>query len=226
MTNLTFTLADYPEIRKRGIDLNQKILKKLSKDDFKACARQLKVWHNKTLVLDDENQLDLLMDYAMYAYRPHGVSLAEKYQRLFSQNLDPFEKALLQRMTKARYALYQIDSTNSEDTLQATDIFSKASYTLIDYQLARSAWEGLILANHLIEFDGFFVQTGVAVVATKDIMQSKNVAPIIDAIDDAEVSVFLNDPMNAAKLARAILTTVLQTGGETRAQPQDFFDER
>ncbi len=219
-TDITFTPADYLEIRQRGIALNDKILNKLSKDDFKECARHLKVWHQKSLTLNDESELNLFMDYAIYAYRPHGINWVQKYQRLYSQKLDAFEKGLLQHMANARYAIYQISSTNHENTLQATDIFSKISYPIVDYQMAKSTPNGGIFAGHLIDFNGFFIQSGGVVMATKEIMESDNVAAIIDSIKDEEVGEFLNHPKNASKMARAIVTTAFQLGQANRIRHQ------
>ena len=62
----------------------------------------------------------------------------------------------------------------------------------------------------------FFIQSGGAIMLTKKIMESDNVAAIIDSIDDAEVSEFLNNPKNASKMAKAILTTAYQLGETSR----------
>ncbi|MGZ3765949.1 MAG: hypothetical protein ACXVA2_14870 [Mucilaginibacter sp.] len=105
MTAITFTSTDYLEIRRRGALLNAKIVKKLSSEDIKTCGRHLGLWHQKALVIDNEEKMDLFTDYATYGYCPYGFNMAEKYLRLFHKEADDFELELLRRMRFAHYAM-------------------------------------------------------------------------------------------------------------------------
>jgi len=58
MTDITFTSADYLEIRRRGVLLNAKF-QKLSSEDIKTCAPS-GIWHQKALVIDSEDEMDYL----------------------------------------------------------------------------------------------------------------------------------------------------------------------
>jgi len=212
MTEITFTSADYLEIRRRGALLNEKIIKKLSNDDIKTCGRHLGIWHQKALAIANEEEMDLFSDYATYGYRPNGFNMAEKFLRLFHKEADDFELELLRRMRFGQYAIYQVEVTNSTDTLQAVDVFSKVEYKLIDHQLAKSAYPGLILAGYLIDFDEFSIQTGGTVLITREILESDGVMRVIDSIDDNQLSDFLCNPINGAKLAKAVISTFFKVG--------------
>jgi len=212
MADFTFTPADYPEIRHRGMDLNGKIFRKLTKDDIKTCGKHLGIWHQKTLMVQNETEMDLFTDYAMFAYRPHGFNMAEKFLRLFSKEADAYELELLRRMSQAHYAIYQVEETNGTDSLQVVDVFSKVIYRLVDHQLAKTARQGMILAGHLIDFDGFWIQTGGTVLLSKEIFQAEQVKRIIDRIDDNELSHFLSKPANGAKMAKAIISATIGLG--------------
>ncbi len=83
MTDITFSSADYPEIRRRSMTLTSKIFKKLSSEDIKICGRHLGIWHQKALVIDNDEELDLFTDYSIYSYRPNGFNMAEKFLRLY-----------------------------------------------------------------------------------------------------------------------------------------------
>ncbi len=210
MTN--FTSDDYIEIRRRGVSLHSKIFKKLTDEDYKTCAKHLGVWHNKRVVIDGDEEMDLFTDYSIYGYRPKGFNMAERYLRLFSKEADEFERTLLQSMSAARYAIYQVEQTNGTDNLDAVDVFSKAKYHLIDHQLAKTAYAGLMLAGYLIEFDSFTIQSGGTVLVTRDILQADEVVNVIDQIEDDSLSQFLVDPANGAKLARAVVATTIRLG--------------
>lgn len=212
MTDITFTSADYLEIRRRGVLLNTKIFKKLSSEDIKTCGRYLGIWHQKALVIDNEDEMDLFTDYAIYGYRPHGFNMAEKFLRLFHKEADDFELELLRRMRFAHYAIYQVEETNGTDTLKVVDVFSKVQYKLIDYQLAKTAYRSLILAGYLVDFDEFSIQTGGTVLVTREILESDEVMRVIDSIDDNQLGDFLSNPVNGAKLAKAVVSAIFKLG--------------
>lgn len=212
MTDITFTSADYLEIRRRSVLLNTKIFKKLSREDIKTCGRHLGIWHQKALVIANEEEMDLFADYATYGYRPHGFNMAEKFLRLFHKEADDFELELLRRMRFAHYAIYQVEETNGTDSHKVVDVFSKVQYKLIDYQLAKTAYRGLILAGYLVDFDEFCIQTGGTVLMTREILESDEVIRVIDSIDDNQLGDFLSNPANGAKLAKAVVSAIFKLG--------------
>ena len=210
MTNLT--PDDYIEIRRRGVALHSKVFKKLTNEDIKTCAKHLGIWHNKSLAIEGEEEMDLFTDYSIYAYRPKGFNMAERYLRLFSKDADDFERKLLQSMSAARYAIYQVEQTNGTDTLDAVDVFSKAKYRIVDHQMAKTGYAGLMLAGYLIDFGDFTVQTGGTVMITRDVLHADEVVNVIDQIEDTSLSRFLDDPANGAKLARAVFAATIRLG--------------
>lgn len=212
MTDRTFTPADYTDIRRRGVALNLKIFKKLTQEDIKTCAKHLGVWRNKALAVQGDEEMDLFADYATYGYQPNGFNMAEKYRRLFSKDADEFELALLAKMSLARYAIYQVEQTNDLDQFQAVDVFSKARYPIMDFQMAKSVRTGMMLAGYLIEFEDFTIQTGGTVLVTRDILQADEVENVIDMINDDQMATFLNIPSNGAKLARAVVSATIRLG--------------
>jgi hypothetical protein len=212
MTEITFTPADYLEIRRRGALLNAKIFKKLSSEDIKTCGRHLGRWHQKALVIANDEEMDLFSDYATYGYCPHGFNMAEKFLRLFHKEADDFELELLRHMRFAHYAIYQVEETNGTDTLKVVDVFSKVHYKLVDYQLAKTAYSGLILAGYLVDFDDFSIQTGGTVAMTREILESDEVVRVIDSIDDDQLGDFLSHPANGAKLAKAVVSATFKRG--------------
>ena len=212
MTNSKLTSKDYLEIRRRGMDLNGKIFKKLTQDDIKTCAKHLGIWRQKTLFFSDESEMDLFMDYVTLGYRPNGFNMAEKFLRLFHKEADDFELELLRHMRFAHYAIYQVEETNGLDTVHVVDFFSKVPYKLIDHQMAKTVNSSLMLAGHLVDFDDFTLQTGGTVCLTQEIIQADEFIRVLDRIDDSELGTFLNNPANGAKMARAIVSAIFRLG--------------
>jgi hypothetical protein len=82
MTDINFQANDYVEFRRALFDLHSRILKNPNLDEIKTCAKQLGLWHHKTVSYKNDTELELLMDYRVYAYRPNGFNMAEKYLQL------------------------------------------------------------------------------------------------------------------------------------------------
>lgn len=101
---------------------------------------------------------------------------------------------------------------DGKDSVEATDVFSKAGYSILDPQLAKTAQTGMMLAGYLIEFEDFVIQTGGSVSITREILQADEVVKVIDQIEDDQLATFLNNPSQAAKLARAIVSATIRLG--------------
>ncbi len=147
MTDISFDAANYPAIRHALIDLHQRIIKKPNPFDVKTCARHLGLLNKKTLNFRNDAEVDLLADYMVYAFRPNGFSMAEKYLRLNKSRLNEYDQALLSRMRLARYAVFQVEETNHIDKITVADVFIKTGFTLVDHQLAKTAKKGRVLAG-------------------------------------------------------------------------------
>ena len=174
--------------------------------------RLLGVWQQqqKAIALEGDEERDLFIDYAIYGYRPHGFNMTEKYLRLFSKQADDFELSLLRQMRSAHYTIYQVEATNGTDRLQVVDVFSKIAYTLVDHQLAKTAYQRMMLAGYLVDFDGFSIQTGGTVLLTREILEADEMARVIDQIEDDQLADFLTNSANGAKLARAVVSATLR----------------
>ena len=212
MTDITFSIADYPEIRNRGIFLNTKIYEKLTPEDIKTCACNLDVWVGNALGIDSDEEMNIFADYAIYGYRPNGFNMAEKFLRLFHNEADDFELALLRYMRSAHYVIYQVEETNGVDTFNVVDIYNKAQYKIIDFKLAKSTFKGEIFASHLIDFEGFSIQTGGALIMAPEILGSDVMKQLIEFMKDAYPGDFLSYPEIGALLAKNMATAGLKLG--------------
>ena len=212
MTDISFHPADYSDIRHGIIDLHQRIIKKPNPKDIKTCAKHLGLLHKKTLNFRNDAEVDLLTDYMLYAFRPNGFNMAEKYLRLNKQRLNTFDQTLLSRMRLARYTVFQIEDSNRVNEVTVTDVFIKTQFTLIDHQLAKTAKKGMVIAGHIVDLGEFCIQSGAPLPLDKALLQTNEVINTLGRVDEANfVDYFLN-PANSAKLARAIISASIRLG--------------
>ena len=87
MTETIFNKTDYPAIRAALISLHHRIMKVVSTEEIKKCARDLGLLHKKSLAFNYECEAGILFDYVIYSYRPHGFNMAEKYLRIHQKRL-------------------------------------------------------------------------------------------------------------------------------------------
>jgi hypothetical protein len=218
MTDITFQASDYVEIRRMLFDLHNRILKNPNFDEIKTCAKHLGLWHHKTVSYKNDTELELLMDYRVYAYRPNGFNMAEKYLRLNKNRLSDYEQALLARMRLARYAVFQVEATDQINEVTSVDVFIKTRFKLVDQQLAKTTTTGSVIAAHLIDLGDFSIQSGALLPLNRALLQDEEVVNVLERIDDDNyVDYFLN-PANNSKLARAIISASIRLGLTEKVQ--------
>ena len=212
MPELTFKSLDYISIRQAVFDLHKRILKNPNIDEIKTCAKHLDLWHKKTVSFSNDAEVQLLMDYRVYGFRPNGFNMAEKYLRLNKNRLAEFDQALLARMSLARFAVLQIEATNRIDEVTVIDVFIKTRFTLVDQQLAKTAEIGMVIASHIIDFDEFIIQTGALLPLNKALLQADEVINVLERVDDDNFEDYFLNPANTSKLARAIISASIRLG--------------
>lgn len=210
MTEINFKSADNLTISEALYDLHKRILKNPSIDEIKTCAKHLGLWRQKSVSFRNSTEIDLLKDYRVYAFRPNGFNMAEKYLRLNKKHLNEYEQALLERMSLARYAVFQVEETNLVDEVTVTDVFIKTRFTLVDHQLAKSAEKGMVIAGHIIDLGDFTIQSGALLPLNKALLQADEVINALERIDDDNFVDYLLNPANTSKLARAIVSASIR----------------
>jgi len=212
MTDVLFQKADYIAIRKALIDLHQRILKILKPDEIKTCSRHLGLLHQKTLSIKNDTEADLLADYMVYAFRPNGINMAEKFLRLNKSRLNELDQALLFRMSFARYSVIKIKDIGKNGEINVIDIFLNTEFTLVDKELSKSVGPGFVIAGHIIDLGQFSIQSGASLPVDKPLMMAEEVQRVLQYFGRNNGYHFLLHPANNAKLARAIITASIRLG--------------
>lgn len=207
------TPENYPEIRQQIADIVDRIIKSMPpRDSIKICARRLGIWKNKALVFNAESELSLLFDYRIFAYRPHGITEAEKYYRIHHHRLPPDEQALLSNIANARYRIFSIDNILTNDSLDATDIIRKERFKLIDTQLPKSAKPGLVLAGHIISFGEYSVQTGSLLLIDSILLNCEEIDRLFSRFVSLPDGSYDLKPLVEEKLASIIIKRSIDAG--------------
>ncbi len=157
----------------------------------------------------------------VYAFRPNGFNMAEKYLRLNKDRLNAFDQVLLSRMSLARYSIFQMEDSNRIDEVSATDVLMNTQFTLMDHQLAESGEKGMMLAGHIVDLGDFCIQTGATLPIYQALINADEVIKVLERVDaDQFVDYFLN-PANGSKLARAVFSASIHMGDTENVSYRD-----
>ncbi len=213
-----FSLDDdfkrYQRLRQVGFAINATLTKQIPKPAVLKYAKKLGMINRKTIVFQNETELDILTDYILYNHRPKGKNLVERY--LESIDLPPFsdEMTVLQGMVNSRYSVFFAERVLKGKGLELTDVLKRDTLALMDKNLGMSHVEGAIFAGRVIPLRNFYMTSGAFLPVDSDIFEH-HIVPDLIAIAgkaDNQVEVSLTKGQVAsfsAKIIRLILKSDL-----------------
>jgi len=166
-------LKEYKRYRKAGLELNHKIIDACV--DGKVLGKavpMLGLGKKGLLVLDDEDELSVLMDFSLYEIRKGGKNLVMRYaEEIGGEN--EIERELLEAMTKAKTGLFkvrQILRDKSQIVLEDL-IRQEEPTTLTDINFSKTLMNNVILFFRPIRLAHFTMTSGIAFVFPPELEQ-------------------------------------------------------
>ncbi len=161
--NTANVIEKYKEYRKISKELNHKIMDKcLDPDVFKKAARLLGAARGDILVLDTEDEMNVLMDFALREYRVKKQTTVEIYQEKIGGE-NEIEKEILDAFISSYTSLFKIISiSKAEKSLTLEDILNqKDDIKIIDRSLSKSAEPGVLVFIRIVPFKDFNMSAGI-----------------------------------------------------------------
>lgn len=155
-------ISRYQRLRTAGRDLNNRLVRRLSKDALDEGGRKLGILRGGTLVFDTEDETSVLMDYCLYDVRRKGRNTIEQY--LIDSPPDPEsdEMTCLRAMQHAIYSLFVVESVERGLGVMVRDLLSQDVLLVVDMGFGSTAQPGLVFASRLLHHDGFSMTGGAA----------------------------------------------------------------
>lgn len=167
------SLEQYRRYRAAGKSLTQKIMKALMTNTvINRAAHALGLGQNNLLVLDSEDEISVLADFAFYEVFQHGHSLVQKYQDEYGPT-NEMERGLLDAMVKAKTGLFRVEGVwNQKSQLDMRSLVGDPSVlSLTDLQLSQTAHQGLIVFFRPLVLSDFSMTSGMAFVFAQELEQ-------------------------------------------------------
>lgn len=161
-------MAQYLRLRPVLKEIHHQLVRQLSKALILACAKKLGLSRRKALVFDNTNEVDILMDYALYSHRVKNKTKVERYLDQTLPKIDRDTAFLREAMKKSRYSIFEVINVHKDVGVDMLDILRGDIMLLIDRGLGSTAIVGFCLAGRILQCEGWFMTTGTMLPVTRD----------------------------------------------------------
>jgi len=161
----------YRRYRKDGMALNHKIMDAiLDEAALTYASRALGMMgRDRTLVLDDESDFSVLMDYALYEYRPQGKNAVERYREEIG-GANQIERELLDTMVVSSTSLFKILSVSKKTyTIHLGDLVNEErTVALMDINFSQGIKPDRLLFIRPVTFENWSMTSGMVLLFPGD----------------------------------------------------------
>lgn len=173
-------IAEYKKLRSKGVALNKELVKTLSKHDIELAARRLGMLKAGTLVFETEDEVSVMMDYAIHEVYHDGLNAIDRMLRDKPPEEGSDELQILQSLKASRYTLFTVERTIPGFGLMGTEGVTRTPTLLVDISFSHSAVPGLALATRLHSpKPGWSMTTGASLPMTEEALEG-----LIGAMED------------------------------------------
>jgi hypothetical protein len=155
-------VARYRRLRQVGMEVNHALVETLGRDVIDEGGKKLGILRGKTLVLNSEDHLAILMDFCIHDLRRGGLNAI---QRMLAQNPYPAgsdHAMVLESLKDAYYTLFVVEEQEPGLGVRGLDLVRGDTRLVIDLGFSLSATPGLLLASRFSEPEGMFMTLGAA----------------------------------------------------------------
>ncbi len=161
----------YRRYRTDGRVLHHKIIDAtLSKAALQFAARSLgMLGGSNVMFFDSEDETSVLMDYALYEYKPKGKNAVQQYQEEIGGETD-IERELLAAMVASSTSLFRVESVSRRTySLSLGDLVNEGhTITLMDLNFSQHVKPDYLLFIRPITLENFSMTSGIAFIFPGD----------------------------------------------------------
>ena len=195
-------IARYSALRQTTIEINNSILGVIPREASLASAEALGLLHQGRIYFDSDNQSMIFADHTIHANPIARCEYLDAYRKANAKTLTSEQSRMLTAMESVRFAILRCDKTFPGVGVQVYDVLRDHRFLLLDIKLSQSAYDGFLLAVHIITIDGLHMTTGVGL----SILDQKVGRKISAALPD-EDEIF--DEVNATGVYTTKITRIL-----------------
>jgi hypothetical protein len=218
-TSRTEVLARYRHLREISVQHNDDVLKLLSRDAVLQHARRLGLAFNRTIVLDNMDDLHFAFDLAIYTAPPGRTRAIERYARAARFSPESDEALMIRAMCNARFALIHVERRHELAGLVVTDLFRCKELWLVDEGMEISFPDGGLVATRLYTPESFSMSAGVLVPLDTDLLEV-----VLDEVPQLGRK-RVEDAVDDRRFAEAVYRIAIESGVTENVEYRDLVSD-
>ena len=221
-------LADYYRLREVSRSLHNRLIKQIPKLVLTSSAERLGLLspgpgrHSKeVLLLEDEYEISVLMDYCLYHGRRDGRTVIDQALAEAQPAAGSDELLLLQAMQEARFSVFAVEESAPGIGVQVRDVLRDEPLFLVDIGFSQTADPGLVLAGNVISLPGLSMTTGAMLPVDRTILEDL-LQQLPTRFATATIGQFRQlSPNDQSELAACVICACLAGGAASYVEPRD-----
>ena len=163
-------LARYRRLRQISKEQHEAVLDIIAPNVLLDWARRLDLTEGKAIVLENDNEMTLPEDLAIYLPRPGRTHPLERYARVarFAPGSD--EAIVLAAMRRARFSLWRVERRHPTTGLILRDLLRGEETWLVDEAMEKNAPPGVEMAARLLQPESFAMTARIILPLLPDLM--------------------------------------------------------
>jgi hypothetical protein len=166
----TEILARYRRLRQISKEQHEAVLDIIAADVLLDWAKRLDLTEGKAVVLENDNEMTLPEDLAIYLPRLGRSHPLDRYARVARFAPGSGEAIVLAAMRRARFSLWRIERRHSTTGLILRDLLRDEETWLVDEAMERNAPPGMEMAARLLQLENFAMTARIIVPILPDLM--------------------------------------------------------
>jgi hypothetical protein len=166
----------YSDFRK---DIQSAALGNVSESSFLAYAKRIGLSDGKVIFADDDMELTLVFDLALYAAQAGRTRAIDRCARRRLKASEPDEALVMQGLLASRFSIFRVIGRCDPAGVMIEDLMRGGTIPLLDEGLERSARPGEVFAMRVAPIEDFVITCGAVVPFTSETFEE-----IIDVLTD------------------------------------------
>ncbi|MGZ8218052.1 hypothetical protein [Methylomagnum sp.] len=218
-------LDRYKQFREASRNLNVTLAKQLPKVAAPECGKKLGIFKAGTLILNNDDEIAILYDYAFHYYRRAGKSVIDRYLEATPPVPESIEAKIFQAMLKSYYSLFRVEQIKPRQGAVLRDLLTGTTLDLMNISLSDTGNPGIILAGRILPFADFAMSSGTMIPVPEFVYEEKITSVMQKFPSDKERSAHpLFSAAQEAAFVAQIIRAVLREGGEDNVFYTDIED--
>jgi hypothetical protein len=163
----------YRQARQQAIALQQALFRRVDRPSVQACAERLGLWRDGAIVVRNELEMAVLVDYCVYNHMIDGRMLVDVYLEEMELAEDSQERELLEAMNRNYYSMFVVEAAEREKGAGLRDLLRDEKVLVVDWGVELKGEKGMRIASRLLPFPDYdlSITSGAALHISPDSMR-------------------------------------------------------